>query len=255
LIAMGDLIDAAETREAELGYLGALCRELARFRGERLVLPGNHDLQSLSKDELLSEARRWCAMVELSPLDRDQGAPLDMVEGSGMYGSLERKGVHLVVLDGNYRADGTAFERGNFAWEDAWLSEEQISWLADDLRLAADLPVIVLCHECLFPPQGLEAEQADLHVLRNARRVRDVIEAAGNVCAVLQAHYHPGAQMVINGIPYLALSAMVVGEGSESNAFAIASVYADGRICVEGFGRQASYCYVPRATAWKGRPS
>jgi len=48
------------------------------------------------------------------------------------------------------------------------------------------------------------------------------------------------SQMVINGIPYIGLKAMVVGPGLDNNAYAIASFYKNGSLAIEGFGRQNS---------------
>ena len=45
----------------------------------------------------------------------------------------------------------------------------------------------------------------------DAAQVRQVIENAGNVCAVIQGHYHPGRAVEVNGIPYIGLAAMVEG--------------------------------------------
>ena len=79
----------------------------------------------------------------------------------------------------------------------------------------------------------------DPHILRNASEIREIIEKAGNVIGVFQGHYHPGLYIEINGIPYIGISAMVDGQGYESNAFAVVSIYNEA-IIIEGFGRQQS---------------
>ena len=113
-----------------------------------------------------------------------------------------------------------------------------MEWLACDLKAAGDRPVIVLIHENLDEREydgGL-----DPHVVRNADQVRQVLEEAETVLAVIQAHYHPGLVAEQGGIPYVALQAMAVGPGLESNAFAVVDVGADGSVAVAGYGQQVS---------------
>ena len=231
-VAMGDLIDHAPTVEDEIDCLDELCRAFAAFRGQRLVVVGNHDLASLTKGAFAEHVHSECAPIA----------------GWGLYGSLDLCGVHLVYLDGNYRPDGAGFGCGNFCWDDAWLSEEQVSWLGADLQAAAGRPAIVLCHEHLAPTPELAEGERDPHVVGNAAQARAAIERAGNVRAVIQGHYHRGRTVVVNGIPYVGLAAMVEGPGLENNTYAIASLYADGGLSIEGFGRQPSLLFPEPST-------
>ena len=50
------------------------------------------------------------------------------------------------------------------------------------------------------------------HIIRNAGAVREILEASGNVKLVLQGHYHPGAEHIVGGIPYLTVPALCEGE-------------------------------------------
>ena len=50
------------------------------------------------------------------------------------------------------------------------------------------------------------------HVIRNASEVRELPEASGKVKLVLRGHYHPGAEAVVSGIPYLTVPALCEGE-------------------------------------------
>jgi hypothetical protein len=229
MVAMGDLIDSAESREAEQAHLSELCGVLAGFRGERHVVLGNHDLASFSKEEFLDLVRRACPIVERA----------------ATYGSFDRDDVHFVILDGNYRQDGTDFERLNFRWDDAWLSTAQIEWLEGDLAAASGRRTIVLCHENLVPPGGPLYDAKDPHTLHNAPTVRAILERDGNVWAVFQAHYHPGMCWTHNGIPYIGLRAMVEGPWPGYTAYAVASLYEDKTLSVQGFGQQPSYIIAP----------
>ena len=175
---------------------------------------GNHDVATLTKDEFLRE----CGATHPA------------------YYSFDVGNVHFAVLDGNCHRDGNDFSAGNFAWDDAWVSAAQLEWLAQDLAESCDRKSIVFCHENL--DHRLWNGELDPHILRNADQVRGVLETAGNVRAVIQAHYHPGLQTTMNGIDYLGLRAMVVGAGLENNSFAIVSVHADGRLVLRGFEQQ-----------------
>jgi len=214
-INLGDCIDTCESKEQELAYLAELGEAFASFRGERQLVLGNHDVVTLTKREFLDN----CG-----------------VEGARPYYSFDHGGVHFAVLDGNCHEGGRDFAPGDCEWTDAWVSDEQVQWLESDLAAAAGRPAVVLCHESLdrHDWQG----ELDPHCVRNHDAVRQVIERAGNVAAVIQGHYHPGRRAEVNGIPYITLAAMCVGPGVESNAFAIVSLYDDGSIAAEGFGRQ-----------------
>jgi len=215
-VSMGDLIDSVGKREEEAGYARTMAGIFAGLDGPRHWVLGNHDVQAFAKEEFL------------------------MLCGAAYppYYSFDLKGVHFAILDGNCHEDGGDFRAGAFSWDEAWVAERQLEWLACDLGAAAGRPAIVLCHENL--DHRLWEGALDPHVVRNAERVRDVLEGAGNVKAVIQAHYHPGLVVEKSGIPYIALRAMVVGPGLENNAFAVIRLEGDGTVAVEGFGQQES---------------
>ncbi len=215
VVCMGDMIDAHEDPEVELGYLVKMREVFERFSGERHWVIGNHDVTGLAKDVFL--------------------------EGSGSQGpyySFDAGGFHFVILDGNCHEDGSDFSRGNFEWDQAWVSAAQLEWLADDLGASDGRQCIVFCHENV--DWRLSDGERDPHVLCNALRVGAVLQQAGSVRAVFQAHYHPGIRTAVAGIECLGMRAMVVGSGMENNAFAIVTAQPGGSIVVEGFGQQPS---------------
>ena len=217
-INLGDLIDTGDDREKEMGYLEAMRQVFSGFRGERHHVIGNHDVETLTKDEFLAH----CGGESQDP-----------------FYSFDREGVHFVILDGNCHQDNSDFQAGNFSWDQAWISERQLVWLQKDLKAAGEIPVLVICHENLDEREW--QGELDPHVVRNASRVRALIEGAGHVRGVLQAHYHEGMRTIINHIPYIGLRAMVVGPGLENNAYAIVALGEDGEITVEGYGEQESF--------------
>ena len=101
-VCLGDLIDQGTDIRADRSALAEACRAFSVFRGRKHLVLGNHDLQTLTKSEFLTQ----CAADVPEP-----------------YYSFDRDGVHFIVLDANCHRDGSDFARGAFDWEDAWISE------------------------------------------------------------------------------------------------------------------------------------
>lgn len=214
---MGDLIDKAQDKETELGYLAAIREVYDPCSGKRHYVIGNHDVATLTKAEFLKN----------SGVDRPES-----------FYSFDHQGVHCIILDSNFHADGSDFSAGNFEWDNAWLSDAQLSWLIADLAAAHDRRALIFCHGNLDDRRWQGS--LDPHIVRNAEKVRTILEQAGTVRGVIQGHYHPGFKTVIGNIPYISLRAMVVGAGLSQNAFAILSLNEDDSLEIEGFGQQPS---------------
>jgi 2-phosphoglycolate phosphatase len=225
-IHLGDAVDGSADREAELAGLEEIGGAFAAFWGQSHIVLGNHDLGSLTKHEFLQH----CGIPHAAP-----------------YYSFDHKGIHLVLLDSNCHEDGSDCGGGDFEWDKTWISSTQIEWLERDLAAAHSRPTIVCCHGNL--DDRLWQGALDPHVVRNAAEVREVLERAGNVLAVISGHYHLGMHATVQGIPHVALVAMVEGAGLEHNAYGILSIYPEGNAILEGFGRQES---LQIATPWKG---
>jgi len=218
---LGDSIDKVEDREAELGYLKDVCDVFSSFRGERYLVLGNHDVETLTKEEFLLNS---AASIK-EP-----------------YYSFDRDCIHFVVLDGNCHRDGTDFNVGNFDWKEAWISREQLLWLEEDLARNKNGKTIIFCHENLDNRQ--KNGRLDSHIVRNSRDVRLILARAGNILAVIQGHYHPGMHTVIERIPYIMAAAVADGTGLDNNACAIVSVFEDNTLVVEGVGSQESLSFM-----------
>ncbi|WP_284036620.1 metallophosphoesterase [Neobacillus sp. 114] len=109
------------------------------------------------------------------------------------------------------------------------VSEEQLTWLRDVLKKAAQAheKVVVFSHMPVYP--------ANEHNVWNSDAVMAELEAAGNVVAYINGHNHAGNYGYKNGIHYLNLKGMV--DTADTNAYSILKVYKD-RIEVDGFGRE-----------------
>ena len=215
VMELGDFVDAGPSKEHDLKFLHQVDRVYRRFRGPRYYVLGNHCLHALTKTEFLANSG---ADVKKS------------------FYSFDRGGRHFVVLDANFKQDGTPYAAGNFTWTDTWIPAPVQKWLADDLKRAGDKRTFVFLHQNLH-------DQKDPHGVKNAPQVRGVLEAAGNVVAVFQGHMHTGGYAKIGGIHYCTLRAMVEGPGLDNNAHAVVLVDPDDRPRLEGFGRQPDVAF------------
>ncbi|HOB76226.1 MAG TPA: metallophosphoesterase [Phycisphaerae bacterium] len=205
VIELGDFIDAAASPEEELGWLKRIDSVFAQARCPRHYVLGNHCVQTLTKEQFLSQCGR----------DRS-------------YYSFEVGGFHFVVLDGCFRQDGQPYGNRNSEWTDSNIPPAELDWLEADLAQTRR-PVVVFVHQRL---------DVDNHyAVRQQAEVRRRLEASGKVLAVLQGHYHAGDFREINGIRYCTLKAMVE---SKRNAYALLTLQPEGAIRMDGYGRQES---------------
>ena len=209
MVELGDLIDAAESVETELRYLKKINREFSQLATQRHYVLGNHCVDTLRKEEILSE-----------------------VQQKKSFYSFDSGNTHFVILDSCFRSDGTPYSRKNFKWTDANVPAHELDWLRSDLA-ETHLPTIVLAHQRL--------DTKDNHGVRNAVAVREVLEKSGKVHAVFQGRSHKNDYKDINGIHYCTMVAMVEGKGTENSGFSLVQVKPDSTIAVEGFVKQNAY--------------
>jgi predicted phosphodiesterase len=215
LIELGDFKDQNQPplEEKTLLYLRKIEAAFRWFRGRRYHVLGNHDMDSISKQQFLSRVENTGASRGLS------------------YYSYDAKGLHCIVLDANYRSDGSDYDHGDFDWRDANIPAAELDWLRQDLA-ASRGPVIVFVHQLL---DGTGAVY-----VKNAPEVRRILEASGRVLTVFQGHHHPGSHSHINGIHYCTLKGMIEGHGADNNAYAVVEVRPDLNITVTGYRKAPS---------------
>lgn len=208
LVELGDFIDAADSVETEQRYLKTINEKFSKICSERHYVLGNHCVDTLKKEEFLSE-----------------------VEQAKSYYSFDRDGFHFVILDSCFRSDGTPYQRKNFKWTDANIPPAELAWLAADLK-ANTKPTIVFAHQRL--------DVSNNHGVKNNAAVRKILESSGNVLAVFQGHSHKNDLKEINGIHYCTLVAMVEGSGAENNGYSLMDLHSDSTIQLTGFRKQQS---------------
>ena len=220
LIELGDLKDelTPASEASTLEFLRDIEAELAGFDGPRYHVLGNHDVDSISKQQFL-------AAVENTGISTEHS-----------YYSFDGGGVRCIVLDANFRSDGSPYQRGCFDWTDANLPAEQCDWLRGELATAPG-PVLVFVHQLL--------DGAGDYWINNAPEVRELLAADRKVLAVFHGHYHPGRHSAIDGVHYFTQRALVEGPGLDNNAFSIVEVGEDLSIRISGFGQARTTVLLP----------
>ncbi len=210
LIELGDFKDQGDpaNEKETLNYLEAIEQIFQHFRGPRYHVLGNHDVDSISKEQFLTHVEN----TGISSLSN--------------YYSFDLNELHFVVLDANYKADGSDYDHGNFDWTDTNISQKELDWFKKDLAISSK-PVIVFVH------QQLDGKGS--HSVKNAAEVRQIMQESKKVNAVFQGHNHAGHYSYIEGIHYYTLKAMVEGSGDTNNSYAIVEVQDNQNIVVTGY--------------------
>jgi alkaline phosphatase len=209
IVELGDLIDAAESVDVEKEYLRRIHQQFTALPGNKHYVLGNHCVATLRKEEFL-----------------------DGVGQARPHYSFDAGGVHFVVLDACYRADGQPYGRNNAQWNDANIPAAQIEWLRGDLQGTHS-------HTIVFVHQRLDVKND--YGVKNAADIRAELERSGKVRAVFQGHSHKNDVQSIRGIHYCTLAAMVEGTGADNNGYSLLDVFQNGTLRLTGFRRQSNY--------------
>jgi len=215
LIELGDFKDQNNPpiEQKTITYLRAIEKVFQKFNGPTYHVLGNHDMDSISKKQFLNN-------IENTDIN-----------SSKSYYSFDFNGLHFVILDANYKYDGTDYNHGNFDWTDANIPPAESNWLIRDLA-ATSKPTILFIHQLL---DGTGAVYVN-----NAADIRRILEQSGKVRTVFQGHHHEGNYSYIEGIHYYTLKAMVEGPGEENNSYAIVEILPDQSITVTGYRKAVS---------------
>lgn len=183
VICLGDLVDHSDSRDENIQKLGEIMELIRSFGLPFYSLMGNHDGDIFTAEEF----------------DGYTG-------GSYPPFSVCMDGKTLVFLNANYSSDGKAYVPGKIDWTDAWIPEKQIGMLRNVLSNDEIKEAVVFVH------QNLDLNVEKRHIIGNAAEIREILRASGKVRKVIQGHYHPGHDSIIDGIEYLTLPAMCEGE-------------------------------------------
>lgn len=188
---MGDLTDHAPgNTKKDVEKCFKECVEVIKsFNLPFYFVPGNHDYMIMNHDEVEEILGQTLPpkTVSLGKFD-------------------------FIMLDANYRSNSLRFDQvEEHRWNDSNLPQWQVDFFEKALN-ESNKDCIVFVHENLDP------SIPESHLVKNHVQIRDIINKSGKVKAVIQGHYHKGAESIIDGIPYITLSAMCEGE---ENSFKI----------------------------------
>jgi predicted phosphodiesterase len=215
-IHLGDFKDEDPNQRTEdtLRYLKAIEAEFSKFKGPRFHCIGNHDVDSITKQQFL-------ANVENTGITQDKS-----------YYSFDQKGFHFVVLDANYDKTGKDhFYKEGADWQDVNIPQAQRNWLADDLA-KTKLPTIVFCHHPLFE---YFSGSATMHV-QDFEGIQKIMESSGKVKASIHGHVHEEKYAEVDGIQFISQLGMVDQDGLENNSFAIIT-FTETQLQLDGYKR------------------
>lgn len=181
-ICLGDLTDHApeDTKKDVSACFNEALEVIRSYEIPFYFVPGNHDYLMMTAEELEK------ARIKIPPY------------------TISADGYRLIILDANYRSDGRRFDVAGVEWTDSNLPQGQVDFLRRELENANE-DCIVCIHENLDPFVEMH------HIIKNAEETREIIQKSGKVKLVLQGHYHPGAERMIDDVTYITLSAMCEG--------------------------------------------
>lgn len=216
LVQLGDLKDERQpsTEAGALEDLGTIKAVIDEFNGPRYHVLGNHDLDGLSKTQVLKTLGNPCLALP-----------------QAAHYAFTSKGVRFIVLDANFTSEGNGYDHGNFHWADAYLPNAQCKWLRLELE-ATTRPVIVFIHQLL--------DGNDSYCVKNAAAVRQILRQCPRLMAVFQGHHHAGRYRCLDAVHYYTLRGVIEGAEAKDNAYAVVAVYRDGRMQINGYRRAES---------------
>lgn len=203
IIELGDLKDqdVVPEKSKTIEYLNYIEKIFKSFNGPSYHVLGNHDVDSISKEEFLQYTS--------NPAETDKKT----------YYSFIFCGIKCIVLDANFNEDGTPYDSGGFDWSKAFIPREQQDWLSKELS-EVNTPVIVFIHQLLDSFSDVDKAVC----VGNAEEVVVQLEKH-NILAVFQGHYHDGHYSYRNNIHYWTMKGMIEGTFPENNSYAIVEVH------------------------------
>jgi len=210
LIELGDFKDqdSPPVEAKTLAYLEEIEGVFQQFNGPTYHVLGNHDLDSISKEQFLSRATNT------------------NIDPARSYYSFDLGSARFIVLDANYKSDASDYDHGNFNWTDANIPPAELTWLR---QILSDAPG----HCIIFTHQLLDGVGSVY--IKNAEEVRQVLQESEKILTVFQGHHHAGSYSLIESIHYYTLKALIEGPDEEDNSYAVVEVDSTGNITITGY--------------------
>jgi alkaline phosphatase len=207
-VCLGDIINSVQDFDIDKANIGKVAEEFRKFGMPSHIVLGNHDIEAMSKSEFHTFFGRAF---------------------TGTYYSFVHENSRFILLDANHTTEGVDFCRGNYGWKDANINKEQLRWLEDTMKGSKEENVIVFIHQDL--DRRVYDGGEDPHLVDNYREVVDILERYGRRTVIIQGHWHAGNYQVINGIRYINLKALCVGNDASYIPRAVVTI--DSGISIE----------------------
>ena len=214
IIELGDFKDQGIVPQKlhTIAFLKDIENTLNQFNGPVYHVLGNHDMDSISKDEFLKHTDNFGEAK------------------SRNYYSFVHGGIKFIVLDANYNEDGSDYDTGNFDWTYSKIPDDQKKWLQYELN-KEQIPIIVFVHQLL---DYFSSAPKNVYI-KNAKEIVGMLEKNKNVLGVFQGHHHHGNYSFLNGIHYYTMKAMIEGSLPDNNSYAIIEIDMNLNIIIDGF--------------------
>ncbi|MFB6076588.1 MAG: metallophosphoesterase [Candidatus Nanohaloarchaea archaeon] len=210
--ALGDFVqheDGAADRE----HLGMAASVFDGVDADVYAVPGNHDVVNLRPGTVIDELG---------------------VANDEPYASVDVRGRRLVFLDTTHRSVDFHNVAGT-------VGEKQRAWL--DEQLAASRDTFLFAHHPLhyrdLSGTALFPDIPELAIANDKEHVREIIEDAGTVQAVVNAHIHVYSRVAQDGVPHLtppAFNRAIAEEMPVTGTTTVLTVTEDGMTVDTGDG-------------------
>lgn len=156
-----------------------------RLKAPRVYALGNHDMRSLSKEEVM-----------------------EILEISSPHSVTDLGDWRIVVFDTNFnKADDSPRSRQQYA--EGYVSARELRWL--EAAITTDRPTLVFSHHS--PITAYNVDNILARNISNEEMVRAVLERHKNVVAVVSGHTPRPQHTAVNGIDYIISDTLVNEEG------------------------------------------
>jgi len=237
---LGDIIDRGSPDPSR--SLQNVLAAFTAFQGQVHHSPGNHEVSSLPRSELLSAlapASASCIYHEFSPYDGWRVVCLDtydLAHKSTPEGDSRHHEMAAMYSVGRAAEDIAFMDHPEL---NGGVGSEQLAWFERILTRAHEQAekLVIFSHAPLYPPVTVDGYA----VCWNHRELLSLIHRfPGTVVLCLSGHDHEGSHRVDGkGIHHVLLEAALEAEvGSESHA--VVSVY-DNRLVLKGAGNVRSH--------------
>lgn len=170
VVALGDMVESSgikpEKAKKQFQEINAIFSKLS---AEKKYVLGNHDLRSLSKEEVRQE--------------------LGLADNHSYFDEGDWR---FVIMDTNFDKDRNGADMGPDFYVAGFVSESEFSWLREAFQ--TDKPIVIFSHH---PP--IQGEKN----LKNYKVVQAFFEQFPNIVLVVSAHDPNFKFSTVNGISYL----------------------------------------------------